>query len=158
MIRFRYIMLLITVCAAFQTAHGGTGYTMKCQAQPAEDPKPGKITATCTFSSRVTFGGGMFFDQLSGYCRACKKFVYVTWTGKDQIDRAKEVGFKVQPRPKPLGEVWDARTGKILTIHACPTCKGPFLEIKSPDELKHCPACNKPHFGVDKSKPVMAID
>ena len=155
----RMICITLATCLLGVAAvYAGTGFQMKCQAKPEKDPKTGKLSETCGHESSVTFGGGMFFEQITGYCRACKKFVYVTWTGKDQVDRAKEVGFKVQPRPKPLGEVWDAQTGKILTIHACPTCKGPFLEIKSPDELKHCPSCNKPHFGVDKSKPIMAID
>jgi uncharacterized protein YbaR (Trm112 family) len=95
----------------------------------------------------------MFFRQTTGYCRACKKFVYLHWT-EGEIP----AGMQATPRPVPLGEVWDASTGKVMTIHACPTCKGPFLEIKSPDELKYCPVCNKPHFVVDKSKPEMAID
>ena len=63
-----------------------------------------------------------------------------------------------KPRPKPLGEVWDAKTGTVLTLYACPHCKGPFAQIKSQRDLKHCPACNKPGFAVDKSKPMLAID
>ena len=99
----------------------------------------------------------MLFDQITGYCRSCKKFVYLNWT-REEIPAEMENTFPVRPRPEPLGEIWDAQTGKTLTIHACPTCKGPFQEIKRPDELRHCPVCNKPHFVVDESKPRMAID
>ena len=99
----------------------------------------------------------MLVNQIGGYCRACKKFVYLHWT-RDGLPASLKARVKATPRPVPLGEVWDASTGKVLTIHACPICKGPFLEVKKPEELKHCPACNKPHFAIDKSKPELAID
>jgi len=146
---FALITCLLTAAAVY----AGQGLAMKCQAQPEKDPATGKTGKPCGYEAQVTFGGGMFFNQITGYCRACKKFVYIQWT-RDGIPAQ----IKAIPRPVPLGEVWDASTGKVLTIHACPTCKGPFLEIKSPDELKYCPACNKPHFAIDKSKPEMAID
>lgn len=98
----------------------------------------------------------MAYEQLTGYCLKCKKFVYHQWTreGSPVVDpKAKKV-----PAPKPLGEVWDASTGKVITIYACPHCSGPFAQIKTKAELKHCPACNKPGFAVDETKPRMAID
>ncbi len=100
------------------------------------------------------------FEQITGYCRRCKEFVYLTWTREDIDPKTIErLGIdNVTPAPEPLGEVWDAQTGEVLTIHACPDCQGPFLEIKGPEELKHCPACNKPHFRVDESEPVMFVD
>ena len=153
-------MILITLVACILTGaavHAGLGLSMKCQAKPEKDPATGKTAKPCGYESRVTFGGGMFFRQMTGYCRACKKFVYLSWT-RENIPANMKARIKPKPRPVPLGEVWDAQTGKTLTIHACPTCKGPFLEIKKSDELKHCPACNKPHFGIDKSKPRIAVD
>lgn len=148
--------LALTVCLlAAGAVYAARGLSMKCQAQPEKDPATGKTGKPCGFESEVTFGGGMFFDQITGYCRACKKFVYVQWTRENAPVPA---NGKTKPRPKPLGEVWDAATGQVLTIHACPHCKGPFLEIKSVKDLKHCPACNQPHFAIDKSKPEMAID
>ena len=122
----------------------GTGYPMKCQKK------------TCGYKSEVTFGGGMAFDMLTGYCRQCKKFVYLSWTreGSPALDpNAKKV-----PPPAPLGEVWDSKTGTTTAIYACPHCKGPFAEIKSKDDLRHCPACNETNFAVDDTKPIMAID
>ena len=66
--------------------------------------------------------------------------------------------IKVKTRPNPLGEIWDSKTGEVMTIYACPTCKGPFMEIKKAEDLKHCPACNQSHFVKDDSKPMIAID
>jgi hypothetical protein len=149
-------MIAVTLIACLLTTaavYAGRGLSMKCQATPAKDAATGKTATPCGYESQVSFGGGMFFSQTTGYCRACKKFVYLHWTQGDV-----PAGMKATPRPVPLGEVWDASAGKVMTIHACPTCKGPFLEIKNPDELKYCPACNKPHFVIDKSKPEMAID
>jgi len=139
------------------TVYAGMGLSMKCQAKPDKDPATGKAAKPCGYEAQVTFGGGMFFNQITGYCRACKKFVYLSWT-RDNLPPQMKDRIKVRPRPVPLGEVWNAQTGEILTIHACPACKGPFLEIKKADELKYCPACNKPHFVIDKTKPRMAID
>ena len=154
----RIMALTMTTCLlATAAVYAGRGLSMKCQAQPGKDETSGKTEARCGYESQVIFGGGILFDQIGGYCRACKKFVYLSWT-RDSIPADMKARIKVTPRPVPLGEVWDGQTGKILTIHACPTCKGPFLEIKDPGELKHCPACNKPHFVIDKSKPEMAID
>ena len=155
MTRRTIIFTLLTCLLAAAAVYAGQGLAMKCQAQPEKDAATGKTGKPCGYEATVTFGGGMFFNQITGYCRACKKFVYLSWT---EARGEMPAGMKVTPRPAPLGEVWDASTGKVMTIHACPTCKGPFLEIKNADELKYCPACNKPHFVVDKSKPEMAID
>jgi hypothetical protein len=139
------------------TVHAADGIPMKCQAKPDKDLETGQIAKPCGYEAYVNFGGGMFFNQTTGYCRSCKKFVYVSWT-RENLPAEMKGTFKVRPRPEPLGEVWDAQTGKVLTIHACPTCKGPFQEIRKPGDLKHCPVCNKPHFAIDESKPRMAID
>ena len=131
--------------AITSSVQAGDGYHMKCE------------TNACGFESQVTFGGGMFFQQITGYCKKCNKFVYLSWT-RENIPESMKGSIKVRPRPVPLGEIWDGKTGKSITIYSCPTCKGPFMEIKNPAELAHCPACNKPGFAVDTSKPRMAID
>ncbi|MCE5327076.1 MAG: hypothetical protein LLG01_11760 [Planctomycetaceae bacterium] len=151
----RTIAIVLTIClVATAAVYAGRGLSMKCQGQPDIG---GEGEKGCGYESQVIFEGGMFFEQITGYCRACKKFVYLTWT-RDNIPAEMKARIKVTPRPVPLGEVWDSQIGKIMTIHACPTCKGPFLEVKNPNDLKYCPACNKPHFAIDKSKPEMAID
>ena len=135
---------LVSVIAIAAVVYAGEGLSMKCRAK------------TCGYESEVTFGGGMAFEQLTGYCRNCRKFVYLSWTreGSPVLDPKAE---KV-PHPKPLGEVWDALAGRAITIYVCPHCKGPFAEIKSRDDLKHCPACGKLDFAADDSKPRMAVD
>ncbi len=154
----RMIAAALALCLLTTAAvYAARGLAMKCQTKPGQQAPADKADKPCGYEARVTFGGGMLFNQMGGYCRACKKFVYLHWT-RDNLPAGLRAQVKVTPRPVPLGEVWDARTGKVLTIHACPTCKGPFLEIKTPAELKHCPACNKPHFAIDKSKPELAID
>lgn len=140
----RVSFTLVGIIALATLVYAGDALHMKCASQP------------CRYESAVTFGGGMAFEQLTGYCRTCKKFVYLQWTreGSPVVDAKSD---KVTP-PKALGEVVDVRSGGILAIYACPHCKGPFAEIKSKEELKHCPACCKPGFGVDESKPIMAVD
>jgi len=144
----RAVKLSITlagVIAAVAAVNAGDVFEMKCQSK------------TCGYTSRVTFGGGMAFEQLTGYCLKCKKFVYLQWTreGSPALDPAAK---KVLP-PKPLGEVWDAQSGRALTIYACPECNGPFAAIKNrSDDLKHCPACGKSDFAVDDTKPRIVFD
>ena len=153
-----FIAMAVSMATA-ATLFAGTGLYMKCQAKPEKDPASGEMSKPCEYETMVTFGGGMLFDQITGYCRNCSKFVYLRWTSEHApADLLQNMGTKVTPRPTPLGEVWDARTGQILPVYSCPGCKGPFVEIRSADELKHCPACNKPHFGIDESKPRMSID
>lgn len=154
----RTMIIALAACLLTTAAvYAGRGLSMKCEAKPDKDPATGKTAKPCGYEANVTFGGGMFFEQLTGYCRSCKKFVHLNWTRKNIPDGMKGQ-IKVKPKPEPLGEVWDAATGKIMTVYACPHCKGPFLEIKKLEDLTHCPVCNKPHFVIDKSKPEMAID
>lgn len=133
----------------------GMGYTMKCNGVPDADGQPAK--ESCGYSTEVMFGGGMFFEQLTGYCRACKKFVHLSWTRPGAVNNM-PAGMEVKPKPKALGEVFDATTGHVLSVYACPHCAGPFAEIKSQKDLKHCPSCLKGEFGIDPNAPVMAID
>ena len=140
--RVSFTLAGIIVIAAL--VYAGDALHMKCSSPQ------------CGYDSQVTFGGGMAFEQLTGYCRTCKKFVYLQWTreGSPVVDAKSE---KVPP-PKALGEVVDVRTGGVLNIYACPHCKSPFAEIKSKEDLKHCPACCKPGFGIDDTKPAIAVD
>jgi Zn finger protein HypA/HybF involved in hydrogenase expression len=135
---------MVSILAIAAVVYAGEGFSMKCKSK------------TCGYETEVTFGGGMAYGQLTGYCVKCKKFVTLNWTleGSPALDPA----AKKIPQPKPLGTVRDSQTGKTLTIYACPHCAGPFAEIKSKDDLKHCPSCNKPEFAVDETKPRLAID
>ena len=137
--------------------HAGTGLHMKCGAVPATDPRTGEPVKPCGFETQASFGGGMMFEQITGYCRSCTKLVYLSWTRENLPEHLRNV-VEFRPRPKPLGEIWDSKTGEVRTVWACPDCKAPFIEIKSAKDIKHCPRCNRPGFGVDKTKPVMMFD
>lgn len=135
---------LAGIVAAIAVVYAGEGLSMKCKVK------------NCGYQTELTFGGGMTTEQLTGYCKKCKKFVSLQWTreGSPTVDPKAAI---IAP-PKALGEIWDAQTGKVLKIYTCPHCTGPFAEIKNKDELKHCPACYTPGFAEDDSKPRMAID
>lgn len=126
---------IIAIAAA---AHAAMGYHIKCRAK------------NCGYETNVTLGPLRAAEHVTGYCRNCKKFVELSWLRTTK-----------QPT-KPIGQVWDSKTGRILTIYACPDCKGPFAEIKSvgegKDELKYCPACGAPDFGADITRPSRAVD
>jgi hypothetical protein len=135
---------LAGIVAAIAVVYAGDGFSLKCKAK------------SCGYQSDVTFGGGMTSEQLTGYCRQCKKFVVLQWTreGSPTVDPNAK---KIAP-PKALGEIWDAQTGNVLKIYTCPHCAGPFAEIKNIEQLKHCPKCCTSGFALDDSKPRMAID
>ncbi len=153
--------IVIGVLAAGLTSganvRAGTGYAMRCGVEPAAEPASGQAVRGCGYRVRVTFGGGMFFSQITAYCSRCQGFVYLSWTP----DRGLPEGMprrEATPPPTPLGQVWDPVTGRTLTLYACPRCDGPSVEIKRLEDLVHCPACGAPGFEVDPTAPVIAID
>jgi hypothetical protein len=116
------------------------GYSLKC------------LNKDCGYTGECTLGPLMVMDSIDGYCAACDKWVRLTWRVR---------AGKAEPAPKPLGKVWDASTGRTLTLYACPTCKGPFLPVTREDMLKsskyvpegtlghgdalmRCPKCGEP--------------
>ncbi|MDT8390457.1 MAG: hypothetical protein RRC34_08125 [Lentisphaeria bacterium] len=149
----RIFQLMVVLMGFASLAWAGDGYPMKCMDGKDADGKPVK---GCGYEEMVIFGGGMMFERVMGYCPTCEKFVGVTWTREGSPLLNPEA--KVTPPPKPLGKIWDAKTGRKLTIYACPHCQGPFAEIKNVKELTHCPKCGGAHFTVDKTKPREAID
>jgi Zn finger protein HypA/HybF involved in hydrogenase expression len=135
------LLQMLLLAAAFS----GDVVTMKCSHR------------ACGYKTGVLFGGGMFFQQVMGHCRNCKQIVSLQWLRPDAPPEVLK-DAKTTAKPKSMGEVWDSNTGAILTLYSCPTCKGPFAEIKDPKQLNHCPSCNQPGFGVDESEPVMIVD
>ena len=129
------VIVLVPATAAF----AGLDYPMKCK--------------NCGYSCRVKIGGGMGFEQLTGFCVESKKFVYLKW------DR----GAK---KPNPMAKVWDSATGEWIEVHKCPECPKPFipLRLKAADAdadgpgFDHCPKCGKRTFQVEKDKGIIAFD
>lgn len=131
---FRRLSLLTLVAAALlllsTSLFGGSGYNARC------------TDAKCGYEGRVNFGGGFFFNQLTGYCTKCEQFVYLRWPNGHAPVKDGEEPPKVTP-PAPLGTVWNPTTGKTGTVYPCPKCTSPFLAMTEP-ELKCCPKCRKP--------------
>lgn len=110
------LILAMAVAAAPGIVSAGSAYTVTCESPD------------CGFKAGVSFGGGMLRGQITGYCVACKKFVYLDY------DRKAE-------KPKPLATVWDSSMGLHLNLYSCPSCRAPFAEIASEKALICCPAC-----------------
>ncbi len=121
---------LAVLAAGVLTAWAGMGYGVKCKA--------------CDFKARVTFGGGRMFDQITLWCDGCTAFVPVRWNRR------------TDPKPGPMGTVWDAESGRKIPVYACPTCKKPAAEVAEP--VKRCPKCGKEELDRDPNAPEMAID
>lgn len=123
-------------------AWAGMGYVMKCNA--------------CKYQDTVTFGGGMMFNQLTCWCDACQKFVYLSWKTRTLSPDGEMTEEGAQPKPEPTGRVWDPETGRKIEVYACPACKKPATVVD--ENIKFCPKCGKKEFGKDPDAPVMAID
>lgn len=124
-IRFLIIALLMV-----GSARAGMQYEVKCTNEP------------CGFTTSIGIGGGMKFEQASGYCKKCDKVVSVTWK-RDTKERSAYLSF------------WDALTGRVREIFKCPKCTNPFVMITSIDDFKHCPKCGKASL---KSKRTLFYD
>lgn len=122
------VLAAIGVLGLVAWTYAGDGYFVKCASKK------------CGFDGMVTFGGGMSFEQLTGYCDHCQEFVYLNWTAENPV--IEPPNGKKKERPKPLAKVWDSRTGNHLTLYPCPKCTKPFAEIQKQEDLKYCPKCN----------------
>jgi hypothetical protein len=131
------LLALAIVLMAAVAALAGTGYPMKCD--------------NCGYSCRVMIGGGIGFEQLTGFCASDKKFVYLRW------DR------DTKP-PAPMAKVWDSANGETIKVYKCPDCSKPFIPLrpKPPDRdgpgFNHCPKCGKATFQVDEAQGIMMYD
>jgi hypothetical protein len=123
--RVRVLVATVVVSSIAAVALAGTSYKFTCNNEK------------CGFKGSVDFGGGFKFEQITGYCTQCQKFVYLRWPRE-----AKSVeGMK--SKPKSVGLVWDAATGQNKELYACPDCKSGFLPIASENELRFCPKCGQ---------------
>lgn len=126
-----------TLMISATTAFAGTAYPMKC--------------VRCGFSDNVMIGGGMQFEQITGFCVETGTFVYLMW------DRGKK-------KPEPVAEAWDSSTGRTVGIYKCPDSGKPFIPLRldPTDEdgpgFHHCPKCGKPTFHVENDQGFMMYD
>ena len=102
-----WAMMGVVIAAIATIVYAGDGFSMKCTAKPAKDPKTGQMSKPCGFEMRVVLGGGMFFEQATGYCKTCSKLVSVNWT-REGIPEEMKNNIDVKPRPEPIGHVGDS--------------------------------------------------
>jgi ribosomal protein L37AE/L43A len=93
---------------------------------------------TCGFTANIGIGGGIKFEQASGFCKKCDRIVSVTWK-RDSREGPSLVSF------------WDALTGQVRQVFHCPKCKAPVLRVEQIEELKHCPKCGKKSLGSKRT-------
>jgi DNA-directed RNA polymerase subunit RPC12/RpoP len=131
------LVALAIVLFPAMDAFAGMGYEMKC--------------SSCGFSSELRVGGGMMFDQITGFCVDSMKFVYLQWK-------------RGEKKPAPVAQVWDSSSGKKIDLYKCPDCPKPFMPLQATQAdaegpgFNCCPKCGKQTFKVDKEKGIIAYD
>lgn len=80
MTRKATIIALTAFLLTAAAVYAAQGLSMKCTPKPDKDPATGKLEKSCNYEVTVIFGGMMFSDQMTCYCRSCKQFVYLHWT------------------------------------------------------------------------------
>jgi len=69
-----------------------------------------EVTCTnkgCEFKSEIGMYDGFKFEQVSGYCTACKKPTSVSWSRR-------------KAPHKPLAEVWGPASNQMRRLYKCP--------------------------------------
>ena len=140
MVKKTLFLTLAFVFVPLALVLAGTDFAMKCK--------------NCGYASRVKVGGGMRFEQITGYCTNCQKFVYVTWDRKQKTSK-----------PNPTAKVWDSATGAVVELYPCPHCSKTFLPLRKKSGggglnpgFDNCPKCGKATFEVDKKAGIMMYD
>jgi DNA-directed RNA polymerase subunit RPC12/RpoP len=124
------VLVLSVIClASAAVVLAGTGFDLTC------------TNKDCGYKGNAQFGGGRQFEQISGFCVRDNQFVYVRWKRSDKA-------------PAPL-KIWNPTDGTFVELYKCPTCGDPFLPIKTVEDVKYCPKCNRPTL---ESKRVVAYD
>ncbi|MBI5687687.1 MAG: hypothetical protein HZC54_21670 [Verrucomicrobia bacterium] len=112
------LVLAIRAFALGGVAVAGTTYELAC------------TTDGCQFKIIMNIGGGIRFEQVTGFCAKCGKSAQIRWMRKE-------------PTPQPLLEFWDTTSGTLRRVYACPDCRGPFVAVSNIADFKHCPVCKK---------------
>ena len=118
----RAFWTILFTCAFLNGASAllaGSGYEVRCK------------DAKCGFKTQANIGGGMAFEEASGFCAPCQNWVSVTWKRGEKA-------------PVPLATFWDPETGTQRRVYKCPKCKKPFVVIEKIEDMKFCPRCKKP--------------
>ncbi len=135
--RLGWQLAVVAVCLV--AAWAGEGYRVAC------------ADAECAGSPQVMFGGGFTFNQITLYCAECRDWRYLRWGNGVRLvpppaptpDKPQADPPAKPPAPTPLGSIWDPETGHTKRLYACPKCGKPALEVAEPEQIQHCPRCNK---------------
>jgi hypothetical protein len=118
--KMKTIIFLFTLAATY--AFAGSELKFTC-----ENPE-------CKFQAKCKSGGGKLFEQLTGYCCTCKKFVSISWNRKDTP-------------PQNLKTIWvpqDLSLPGHANLFPCPACTNYVYEFQtdgSPTNRFSCPQC-----------------
>lgn len=130
-------LLMLLLCLSLSSqAWAGSSYELKCQ------------NPSCNYQDSLNMGGGFIFEEISGYCEHCQKFVSVQWR-RSQAGESRDLPLPpsdlATSAPTSLGTAQSPITGETAATYPCPICGGPFTEIKSipEDGMLKCPQCGQ---------------
>ena len=132
-------LAVVAVVMGAAAAWGGTAGDLVCGNKE------------CNYTEQVSFGGGFLFEQVTGRCQKCSKFTSITWDRTPRTNRAPGTTRPARPRPQTLGSVWIAASGEVVSLYACPDCRGPFIAV-IPDQIRHCPRCGKEEIKFERKE------
>ncbi len=115
---FWLLLMLCVFVVGVRSSDAGIGYNVTC------------VDEKCGFSAKAGIGGGMQYEEASGYCPKCGKWTSVSWRRRTAA-------------PAPVAAFWDPRTGEGRQVRACTKCSEPYVVINSIDDMKYCPKCGK---------------
>jgi hypothetical protein len=116
----RTIQIVITLAAIATISVAGEMWHVTC------------VNPKCKLDARFTIGGGFIFEQVTGYCTTCQKFVSLSWARHSLTGADKTFSDKTSlpnTPPRKIGTVWNAATGRTATLYPCPYCTNLFMTI-----------------------------
>ena len=135
------IILISGVILTATLSIAGTSWRYKCDA-----PK-------CGFEGALNLGGGFRFEQVTGFCTTCKKYVSISWKRQglkgDWKKFQDEETSLLETAPLKICTVWNQASDRTADLYPCPHCKKPFMEIDDIDltlgdgviDKRFCPIC-----------------
>lgn len=135
------VILISGVILTATLSIAGTAWRYKCDAP------------NCGLEGRFGMGGGFIFEEVSGFCTTCKKFVSISWKRQGLTGERKKIQDKatdlLETAPPKIGNVWNPAVDRAADLYPCPHCKKPFMEIDEMDLLlsdhaldkRFCPSC-----------------
>jgi hypothetical protein len=80
----------------------------------------------CRQALEFQLGGGMLFEQVTGYCSHCKKIVTLTWTSPHALQAGAPVPMS---RPSRSGSIFSLLRSRVIFNGLIPRAIAPFWVI-----------------------------